>query len=146
MSVSIQAQPMAKRKIDRKDEKSIRYGVPVACRVDADLAFRMSEKAEKLGISLAKYAAILIQRGESTNASIEDVEKQLEKEKKQLLNRLNREKEKSKELENKLRTIHKNTMVRFLQYACNGSGKRHRELIEKYNEMYELSESEYNLK
>ena len=47
-----------------------KYGVSVAARIDPGMAHRISERAEKLGLSFAKMVSILIGRGFNPQQSI----------------------------------------------------------------------------
>ena len=40
-----------------------KYGVPVAARIDPEMAQQISERAERLGISLAKMVSLIISHG-----------------------------------------------------------------------------------
>jgi antitoxin component of RelBE/YafQ-DinJ toxin-antitoxin module len=50
--------------------KKVKYGVSVAARIDTQLAARIAEKAEKLGISYAQMIGLLIAKGFSPEEPI----------------------------------------------------------------------------
>lgn len=47
-----------------------KYGVSVASRIDPQLAYKISDRAEKLGVSMAKMLSLIIARGFNPEAPI----------------------------------------------------------------------------
>lgn len=146
MEAAQQIRTMPKKKIDLKDAKTQKYGVPIACRVNAEVAFEMMEKASSLGISLAKYAAICLQRGESKSGAIEETKEKYEKSISEIKRNYEAEIKRLRFEAEKVKKVRVKSMTSFIVDLADGNVKKQKELIRQYNEAYELHNSQYNLK
>ncbi len=92
-------------KLEPKDPQ---FGIPIACRIDGDIAFRLNDEAAKEGISLSRYLSRYIKSMGFKARRIKELERELLVEKE----------------------IYKIAVSRTILHATNGKEKETKELIQ----------------
>jgi len=109
-----------------------KYGVSVAARIDPGMAHRISERAERLGVSMAKMVSLLIARGFNPHEPIvvENHEKidRLESG----VEELNLEISELHESHEELKTLYQTTAAKFIGEIATDSEEQ-MEFAETYN-------------
>ena len=98
-------------KLETTKEK---YGVPVSCRLDVELAHGIHEMADRVDISMAKMVGLLVTKGLKQSNLKHDYEKQ------------------RKQYEEQFRNI----SAQFVKSAANGDEQRERELVELFKKLW----------
>ncbi len=88
--------------------KDPQFGIPIACRIDGDIAFRLNDNAAKEGISLSRYLSRYIKNIGYKAKRIKELEGELETEKE----------------------IYKLAVTRTILHVTNGKEKETKELIQ----------------
>ena len=98
-------------KLETPKEK---YGVPISCRVDVDLANQIHEMADRAGISMSKMVTLLVVRGLKSSNVKHDYEK------------------KQQSHEEQVRKV----CAEFVKQTAGGNEQRERELVELFRELW----------
>jgi predicted DNA binding CopG/RHH family protein len=109
---------------NRQQNERLKYGVPVATRIDADDADRIAKKCEQSGIVFSKYIRILIERALKNDDTVLSLQKKIEE----------------------LQADNKNITGKFISEIAGNNQQKIKDYVQTYNRIkYEYTTSKGGL-